>query len=59
VEKHALYVACGLSPRRKPGGSGSEGTWLRLEELQPANRKRMSAADFLNGFHIQSGDRFG
>ncbi|HEX9763692.1 MAG TPA: methionyl-tRNA formyltransferase [Candidatus Acidoferrales bacterium] len=46
VEKHSLYVAC------------RENTWLRLEELQPANRKRMSAADFLNGFHVQPGERF-
>ncbi|MGH9780097.1 MAG: methionyl-tRNA formyltransferase, partial [Candidatus Acidiferrales bacterium] len=46
VEKHALYVAC------------RESTWLRLEELQPANRKRMTAADFLNGFHVQPGERF-
>lgn len=46
VEKHALYAACGGE------------TWLRLDELQPADRKRMSATDFLNGFHVRSGDRF-
>jgi len=46
VEKHSLYVAC------------RESSWLRLEELQPANRKRMAAADFLNGFHVQTGERF-
>lgn len=46
VEKHALYAACG------------DGAWLRLEELQPANRKRLSATDFINGLHAQSGERF-
>ncbi len=46
AEKHALYVAC------------RENTWLRLEEVQPANRKRMAAADFLNGFHVQNCERF-
>ncbi len=46
VEKHALYAACG------------SGTWLRLEELQPANRKRLPATDFINGLHVQTGERF-
>lgn len=46
VEKHALYAACG------------DGSWLRLEEVQPENRKRMSATDFLNGLHVKSGERF-
>jgi methionyl-tRNA formyltransferase len=46
AEKHALYVACG------------QGTWLRLEELQPADRKRLQATDFINGLHVHSGERF-
>jgi len=46
VEKQALYVACG------------GGAWLRLEELQPADRKRLRAADFINGLHVKSGERF-
>lgn len=46
VEKPALYVACG------------RGTWLRLEELQPADRKRLRATDFINGLHVRSGERF-
>ncbi|MGH9861872.1 MAG: methionyl-tRNA formyltransferase [Candidatus Acidiferrales bacterium] len=46
VEKTALYVVCG------------RGTWLRLEELQPADRKRLAAADFINGLHVRSGERF-
>jgi len=46
AEKHALYVACG------------EGTWLALEEVQPENRKRLRATDFINGLHVKTGDRF-
>ena len=46
VEKHALFVACGNE------------TWLRLEEVQPADRRRQRALDFVNGLHIQSGERF-
>jgi len=44
VEKHALYAACGGQ------------TWLRLDELQPADRKHMSATDFINGLHVRSGE---
>jgi len=47
VEKHALHVACG------------QRTWLRLEEVQPADRKRMRAVDFVNGMHVRTGERFG
>lgn len=46
VEKHAVYVACGAS------------TWLRLDSLQPANRKRLSATDFINGLHPRPGEKF-
>ncbi len=46
VEKQVLYVAC------------EGGTWLRLEELQPADRKRLRAGDFINGLHVKSGERF-
>ena len=42
-----LVVACG------------EGTALRLLEVQPEGRRRMSVRDFLNGTHLQIGDRFG
>jgi methionyl-tRNA formyltransferase len=45
AEKHALYVACG------------ENTWLELEELQPENRKRLRATDFINGMHVRPGER--
>ncbi len=50
VEKHEVYVAC------SPGVRG-EGTWLRLEEVQLAGRKRVAAADFINGLHVKSGER--
>ena len=46
VEKHALYVACG------------GGTWLRLDDVQPADRKRLSATDFINGLHARTGEKF-
>jgi methionyl-tRNA formyltransferase len=36
-----------------------EETALRLVEIQPEARKRLSARDFLNGTHLKVGDRFG
>jgi len=47
VERDRLYVRCGA------------GTWLELVELQMEGKKRMSAADFLRGYPVKSGDRFG
>lgn len=49
IEAHGdkLVVACG------------DGTALELIELQPEGRRRMSVRDFLNGTHLQIGDRFG
>ena len=44
IARNDLYVACG-------GGS-----WLRLEEVQLAGRKRMRASDFINGLHVESGE---
>lgn len=41
-----MLVACG------------EGTWLRVEHIQPEGRKRMSAGEFANGARISSGERF-
>lgn len=32
---------------------------LRLLEVQPEARKRLSARDFINGLHVKIGDRFG
>jgi methionyl-tRNA formyltransferase len=34
-------------------------TALRLIEVQPEGRRRMSVRDFLNGTHLDTGDRFG
>lgn len=36
-----------------------ESTALRLIEVQPEARKRMTVRDFLNGAHVKVGDRFG
>jgi methionyl-tRNA formyltransferase len=36
-----------------------EETSLRLLEVQPEAKRRMSAKDFLNGTHLRIGDRFG
>jgi len=36
-----------------------EGTLLRLHEVQPEAKRRMTVRDFLNGAHLQIGDRFG
>jgi methionyl-tRNA formyltransferase len=36
-----------------------EATALRLLEVQPEAKRRMSVRDFLNGTHLQIGDRFG
>ena len=49
IEAHGdkLVVACG------------ERTALEVIELQPEGRRRMSVRDFLNGTHLQIGDRFG
>jgi methionyl-tRNA formyltransferase len=41
-----MHVACG------------EGTWLRVEHIQPEGRKRMSAGEFANGARISPGERF-
>lgn len=42
-----LLVSCG------------EQTALRLLEVQPEARKRLSVRDFINGLHVKVGDRFG
>lgn len=47
VDGDALVVSCG------------EGTALRLEEVQPEGKRRMSVRDFLNGARVRRGDRLG
>ncbi len=46
IEEAGLRVACG------------EGTSLLLRELQPPNRRRLAARDFVNGWQLQAGERF-
>jgi len=41
--------------RIKCGGNTS----LRLLKLQPPSKRKMSGQDFVNGYHVREGDRFG
>jgi methionyl-tRNA formyltransferase len=50
-----VVVAQGDSLIVKCGGN----TALRVIELQPEAKRRMSVRDFLNGTHLKVGDRFG
>ena len=45
IDRDAIYVSCG------------EGA-LKIKELQPEGKKRMSVRDFLNGAKLETGDRF-
>lgn len=45
-----MVVECGMAPGRSS---------LQLLELQPAGKKRMTAEEFLRGYPIQDGYRFG
>jgi methionyl-tRNA formyltransferase len=51
----AVLVAHGDDLVVKCGGE----TALRLLEVQPEAKRRMSVRDFLNGSHLKVGDRFG
>jgi methionyl-tRNA formyltransferase len=42
-----LIVGCG------------HGTLLKLEEVQPEGKQRMSARDFVNGMRVVAGERLG
>ena len=46
VARQAIHVACG------------DGTVLQIVELQPQNRPRLTAADFIHGAHLEPGIRF-
>lgn len=49
-----------VTPTRHDGFFVASGTtYLQIDELQPAGKKRMSAAEFLRGYPIQEGARFG
>ena len=41
------YASCG------------EGSWIAIQEVQLEGKRRMPAEDFLRGFPLKSGDRFG
>jgi methionyl-tRNA formyltransferase len=45
ITPDGLGVACGQQQ-------------LLLQEVQPANRRRMAATDFVQGYRVQQGDRF-
>jgi len=47
VDNGRLKVVCG------------ERTTVEIKELQLAGRKRISAHDFLNGFHLRPGEKLG
>ena len=49
IEAHGddLVIACG------------EQTRLRILEIQPEGKRRMSVRDFLNGVRVRAGERFG
>jgi methionyl-tRNA formyltransferase len=47
IDDRGIGVACG------------DGSRLEITELQRAGGKRMSAGDFLRGFPLEAGDRFG
>ena len=63
-------IICDSNPANEPGvvtsahgddlavQCGQESS-LRLLEVQPEAKRRMSARDFLNGAHLKIGDRFG
>ena len=46
IERSAFYVHCGSN------------TALKVFEIQPEGKRRMSAADFVNGTHLRLGDIF-
>jgi methionyl-tRNA formyltransferase len=48
----------GGNPPRLYAGSASHSS-VEILELQPAGKRRMSAADFLRGHPIKPGDHFG
>ena len=62
---HALEIENGepgkiihIDPNKGPFVA-TESTPLLLEEVQPANKKRMSGAEFVRGYRLQVGDRLG
>jgi methionyl-tRNA formyltransferase len=54
AEPGALHI-----DRARLFASCAQHTWIELEEVQLEGKKRMAAADFLNGHPLRSGDRLG
>jgi methionyl-tRNA formyltransferase len=59
------FVSGGLQPVVEPGQrpavsvNAGQATFVLVSELQPAGKKPMTAAEFLRGYPIQEGYRFG
>ena len=47
LDKRGIVVQCG------------DGAYLLIVELQPESRRRMGAVDFINGYRVKPGERFG
>jgi methionyl-tRNA formyltransferase len=47
IDQGRLYASCGA------------GSWITMEEVQLEGKRRMPSEDFLRGFPLKSGDRFG
>lgn len=45
IPKHSFVISCGTGA-------------LLIKELQPANKQKMTALDFINGYRLQLGDKF-
>ena len=64
VPAEAVFNAAGIGVVVNTGksefvvGCGS-GTALSVREVQPENKRRMSAADFINGMHLKTGEVLG
>jgi len=52
------HAECAGSPGRLYAGAGP-GTSVEILELQPAGKRRLAAAEFLRGYPLHHGDRFG
>ena len=44
--------------RTQNGGDGLRNKHLRLDRVQPANKKEMDASAFINGYRLNTGDQF-
>ena len=47
IDREQLFAVCG------------ENSALQLLEVQPEGKRRMAAADFIRGYHPQTGDKLG